>query len=145
MSFVHFGGSKRRMRDLKGDMDRLFDEFFGEDGSLTNRGDVQARTSIEDKPGAYIVTVEMPGVKKEEIKISYKNERLYLTAEKKRVETDTVYLKDERQFGHVARSLDIPMEILSDQIEAEFTDGILTVILPKSKEEADPGIEVNIK
>jgi HSP20 family protein len=144
MSWRYFG-PRRRMINFKGDFDRLFDEFFGDDDDEISKGTVFPKVSIEDKPGEYVVRFELPGLSKDDVKITYKDEKLYITGEKKEETTDAVYFKNERKFGKIARSIEIPMLINADAIEAVFENGLLTIFLPKEDEVKEPGIEVNIK
>ena len=144
MTFNHFG-PRRRMINFKGDFDRLFEDFFGGPDDELDKGDVSPKVSIEDKAGEYVVRFELAGLSKDDVKVTYKNEKLYITGEKKEETEDAVYFKNERKFGKIARGIEIPMLIKADEIEASFENGILSVILPKEEEDKEPGIEVNIK
>jgi len=143
MTFNNFG-AKRRMINFKGDFDRLFEDFFGGSDDELDKGDVSPKVSIQDNAGEYIVRFELAGVSKEDVKITYKNEKLYVTGEKKEETADAVYFKNERKFGKIARGLEIPMLVKADAIDASFENGLLTVTLPKEEEDKEPGIEVNI-
>ncbi len=144
MTFNHFG-PKKRMINFKGDFDRLFEDFFGGADDELNKGDVSPKVSIEDKSGEYIVRFELAGLSKGDVKVTYKNEKLYITGEKKEEVENAVYFKNERKFGKIARGIEIPMLIKAEEIEATFENGLLTVTLPKEEEDKEPGIEVNIK
>lgn len=144
MTFNRFG-AKRIMINFKGDFDRLFEDFFGVADDELDKGDVSPNVSIEDKAGEYIVRFELAGIAKEDVKITYKNEKLYITGEKKEETENAVYFKNEREFGKIARGIEIPMLIKAEEIEAAFENGVLSVILPKAESDKEPGIEVNIK
>ena len=144
MTFSRFD-PKRRMNNFKGDFDRLFEEFFGGSDDELDKGDVSTKVSIEDKAEKYIVRFELAGLTKGDVKVTFKNEKLYITGEKKEETENALYFKNERKFGKIARGIEIPIPINAEEIEASFEDGILTVILLKIEEEKDPGIEVNIK
>lgn len=145
MPFTRFG-PRHGIHNLKNDLDRLFEEFFGgESDTDLNRGDVSPKVSIEDKAGAYIAIFELPGLDKEAVKVTFQNNKLYITAEKKKENEESIYLKNERQFGKIARGLEFPLDIQSDKINATFENGLLIVTLPKAEKQSDPEIEVNIK
>jgi len=144
MTFAHFG-PKRRMINFKGDFDRLFEDFFGGTDDELDKGDVSPKVSIEDKADEYIVRFELAGLSKEDVKVTYKNEKLYITGEKKEETEKALYFKNERKFGKIARGIEIPMLINAEGIDATFENGLLSVTLPKVEEEKEPGIEVNIK
>lgn len=145
MSFAGFD-PKKKIISFKGDLDRLFDDFFGSDaGEELNKGEVTPKVSIEDKDGEYVVRYELPGLSKEDIKITYQNDKLYIYGDKKEETAEAKYYKNERQFGKIARALKVPSKIIADKIDASFENGILSVLLPKTEEVPEPGIEVNIK
>ena len=144
MGFVHFD-PKKVIIGFKGDFDRLFEEFFGNayDQDL-NKGEVSPDISIEDKPGEYVIRYELAGLNKDDVKITFQDEKLFITGEKKEREDKGVYLKNERTFGKIARGIEISMKIDQEKIDATFENGLLTVLLPKIANEKEPGIEVNI-
>jgi len=145
MSFTNFD-PKKTIIGFKGDLDRLFDDFFGFDsGEELNKGEVSPLVSIEDKENQYIVSYELPGLSKKDVKVSFQNDKLYVAGEKKAEAEDTKFYKNERKFGTIARAIKFPSKIISDSIDATFENGLLRVSLQKQEESVDPGIEVNIK
>ncbi len=80
------------------------------------------------------IEAEVPGVRLEDIDVSFNNGELTLKGEKK-VETkeNTPVHRRERLAGTFVRSLTIPWEVASDRVTAELKDGILTVTLPKAE------------
>lgn len=87
----------------------------------------------------YEIAVELPGVKEEDIEISLHNHILAIKGEKKseRVENGKSYYFSERRFGRFHRSFRVPEEVEADQIAARFADGVLTIIVPKTKPKAE--------
>jgi len=80
------------------------------------------------------IEAEVPGVKIEDIEVSYDNGELTLKGEKKFEAKDTTpFHRRERLYGTFARTLTVPWEIVADQVAAELKDGILTVTLPKAE------------
>ncbi|HVE40487.1 MAG TPA: Hsp20/alpha crystallin family protein [Planctomycetota bacterium] len=80
------------------------------------------------------IEAEVPGVKLEDIDVSFNNGELTLKGEKK-VETkeNAPLHRRERLAGSFVRSLTIPWEVAADRVTAELKDGILTVTLPKAE------------
>jgi len=144
MAFVHFAGPRRRMVHLKNDLDRLFEEFFGDADDL-DQGEVSPSLSIEENPGNFVVRVELPGIPKEDVKVTFRDGRLYIAANKKEERENAVYVKNDRSFGKIARAIDLPHEVKSESIEAALENGLLTVTIAKEEEVKEPGVEVNIK
>ncbi|HEY5533719.1 MAG TPA: Hsp20/alpha crystallin family protein [Ignavibacteria bacterium] len=100
----------------------------------------------EDKDNFYI-NLEMPGVVKEDMKISLENNILSISGTKKQTKKmeETNLIMNEIYFGEFSRSFTVTDEIRKDNIEAEFKDGVLNIVLPKV-EEAKPVIkEIAVK
>jgi len=92
------------------------------------------KVDVAEKNGAYTVTAELPGVKKEDIQVSIDGAEVTLTAEVKRereVTEDERVLHTERTFGKATRSFTLPQEVDEAKAEAKFRDGVLELTLPK--------------
>ena len=119
----------------------LVDDFFK--GFLvrplaveSGRSDALPRMKVDvaEKNGAYVVSAELPGVKKEDIQITIDGAQVTLAAEVKRekeVSQDERVLHTERTYGKVSRSFALPQEIDEAKAEAKFRDGVLELTLPK--------------
>jgi HSP20 family protein len=124
--------------DYVGDLvDDLFKGFLVRPVAYENgRGDVLPRVKVEvaEKNGAYLVSAELPGVKKEDIQVSIDGAQVTLTAEVKRekeASQDERVLHTERVYGKLSRSFTLPQEIDESKAEAKFKDGVLELTLPK--------------
>ncbi|HEU4442417.1 MAG TPA: Hsp20/alpha crystallin family protein [Burkholderiales bacterium] len=100
------------------------------------RNDVLPRIKVDvaEKNGAYTVTAELAGVKKEDIQVTIDGAEVTLSAEVKRekeVTQDERVLHAERTFGKVSRSFTLPQEVDEAKAEAKFRDGVLELTLPK--------------
>ncbi len=94
----------------------------------------RAKVDVAEKNGAYKVTAELPGVKKDDINVSIDGSQVTLTAEvkkEKEVSQDERVLHTERVFGKVTRSFTLPQEVDEAKAEAKFRDGVLELTLPK--------------
>jgi HSP20 family protein len=102
---------------------------WGHDGGLP-----RVKVDVTEKNGAYTVTAELAGVKKDDIQVSIDGAEVTLTAEVKRekeVTQDERVLHTERTFGKVTRSFTLPQEVDEAKAEAKFRDGVLELTLPK--------------
>jgi HSP20 family protein len=85
---------------------------------------------------AFILEADLPGVKSEDVKVEVENSDLVLqgwrTLEKSH--SDEQIHTMERSSGHFMRRMKLPASVDKDAIQAEFRDGVLRVILPKSKQ-----------
>ena len=80
------------------------------------------------------VDVEVPGVKLEEVEVSFDKGELTIKGEKKvEVKESATLHRRERLAGTFTRTLTVPWEIKADEVTAELKDGILTITLPKAE------------
>jgi len=136
--------------DVQREINRMFDNFFRE-GS--QEGDSLATTAwmppvdIEELDHQFTVQVELPGVVKDDVKIVMQDTILTIRGEKKQEKQSksTTYQRVERLYGSFQRSFTLPAAVRSDQIEATFKDGILTVTVPKAEEAQARQIEVKVR
>ena len=116
-------------------VDDLFKGFLVRPMAFEGRAELpRMKVEVAEKNGAYIVTAELPGVKKEEIGIAIDGAQVTLTAEVKRekeVSEDERVLHSERTYGKVSRSFALPQELDEAKAEAKFRDGVLELTLPK--------------
>ena len=92
------------------------------------------RVEVAEQNGAYLVTAELPGVKKEDIGVAIDGAQVTLSAELKRekdVKDGDRLLHSERVYGKVSRSFALPQELDEAKAEAKFRDGVLELTLPK--------------
>lgn len=131
-------------RDLFGaPFGSLFDEFladFGRDWMAPMRWTpelplvARARMDVVDKGASYEVTVDLPGVKKEDINVAVEGARVSITAEsktEKEVKEGERVLHSERYAARYARSFELPAEVTETGADARFDNGVLTLTLPK--------------
>jgi HSP20 family protein len=117
-------------------VDDLFKGFFVRPMVYEGRDAALPRMKVEvaEKIGAYLVTAELPGVKREDIQVSIDGAQVTLSAEVKRereVEKDERVLHTERSYGKLFRSFTLPQELDEAKVEAKFREGVLELTLPK--------------
>ncbi|MCY7363474.1 MAG: Hsp20/alpha crystallin family protein [Ignavibacteria bacterium] len=114
--------------------------------SSTNKTYIPKVRISEDKDN-FNIRLELPGMTKEDVKISVENNELTVSGnkkEEKRTE-ETNLIINEIYSGEFSRKFNVSNDIKIDAIEAEYTDGVLNITLPKI-EEAKPVVkEINIK
>ncbi|HZR34550.1 MAG TPA: Hsp20/alpha crystallin family protein [Nevskia sp.] len=89
---------------------------------------------ISETAREYTVTADLPGVKKEDVKVKVENGVLTISGERKseQEDKDARLHRIERSFGAYSRSFSLPEDVLEDKITAEHKDGTLAVHLPKT-------------
>ncbi len=121
------------------DLDDLFKGFLVRPLAFEGRGDggvqlPRAKVDVAEKNGAYVVTAELPGMKKEDIHVSIDGAQVTLEAEvrrEKEASKDERVLHSERVYGKVMRSFTLPQEVDEAKAQAKFQDGVLELTLPK--------------
>ena len=111
-------------------MMRRFTQGFGLDAEPW-RGWSPA-IEVHEKDGNLEVTAELPGMKKDDVKIETTDEGLVIQGEKRdeRQETHEGYRRSERSYGHFCRMIPLPQGAETDKAKAEFKDGVLRVSVP---------------
>lgn len=130
-------------------LDRLFDDFRRWP-SIWGRGNENLLrmppTDVYEEKDRIVVKAELPGMGKEDIHVTLTDHTLTIKGEKKKeaeVKQEN-YHRWERSYGSLLRTVELPMAVKSDDVKAEFKDGVLTVRLPKSEEEKHKQVHVRI-
>lgn len=114
------------------DMFQMMDEFFSTN-MTKQKTEIGFRLDIIEEDDSYIVVGELPGVKREEIKLDYENNLLKIGVEKTEDE-DKNYVHREINPSSMERVLRFK-KVESDRIQAKLEDGLLIITLPKTVEE----------
>lgn len=127
----------------------LFDDFFGDEffapARHPNGGAAIMHTDIRETEGEYIIDMELPGFKKEDVEAELRDGYLTVRAEHK-TENDEKdkeghYIRKERYYGNFARSFYVGEAVTQDDIKAAFKDGILTLNVPKIEKKEEPEVK----
>ncbi len=119
--------------------DSLFDNFFGDMflPSQQVRTASAMNTDIRELPDSFLIDMELPGFKKEDVKAELKDGYMTITASRteNKDEKDAKgrYVRKERYSGSYSRSFYVGEAVTEQDIQAKFTDGILTVTVPKKE------------
>ncbi len=134
---------RRSLVSLPNEIDR----FFGDMGlGFENFDKVwNPNIDISESEEVFEVVAEIPGMSKEDIKISIKENVLTLTGEKKQEEkTDKKnFHRAERMYGQFQRSFQLPNTVKSDDIKAKYENGVLNITIPKAEEVKPKEISVS--
>ncbi|MBR9884136.1 MAG: Hsp20 family protein [Oceanospirillales bacterium] len=130
----------------------LFDDTFFDDlfRPLAVRGSGERVPAIDvhESETEYRVTVDLPGVKKEDVQVSLENAILSVTAETRREEkeeTEGKLIRQERHVGQFLRQLSVGADVDSAAVKASFNDGVLALTLPKRVKEEPEGVKIDIE
>ena len=148
MSMVRFDPF-REMAQMQDRINRILGDAYTRrhDDDLTQRGEWFPAVDIYENANQEIVLkAELPGIVREDIDVRVENNTLTLRGERKR---DTEVKQEqfhrvERSYGSFSRSFSLPSRIDTDQVRAEFKDGVLAITLPVKAEAKPRQIEVAV-
>lgn len=112
-------------------LQRFFDDFPGMVNQ--NYDTFSPRVDISETEKNILIEAEIPGVSKDDLKITLHDNILTMEGEKKRVEEKkekNIY-REERSYGNFKRSFTLPVEVDSNDVDAKFKDGMLNIKLNK--------------
>ncbi|MBL7190412.1 Hsp20/alpha crystallin family protein [bacterium] len=137
---------RRDLWNIRGEMDGLFHRFFNREyeGGEFSGGEWVPRVDIAETIDQFQLKAELPGLNKDDVKISLQDNILTLNGEKKesREVKDSSYHLYERRYGRFTRAFRLSAPVDNGKIEASFINGILTVLLPKSEAAKPKAIEI---
>jgi len=138
----------RDLLSVHDEVNRAFSDAFGRRFFSDEPGTVvwQPPLDIEEQPDRYVVRVELPGMKLEDIKITLEDGQLVIRGQKVRTEErkGTTYHRLERVYGTFERTFHLTHAVKSDTIEATYRDGVLELNLPKAEEAKAREIPIKI-
>lgn len=143
----------RELLNVEKEFSRIFNNFSG---SRVSEGssDKEAENAVwapltdisEDKDNFYL-SLDLPGVKREEVKLSFQDGSLIISGERKTEHEagDKTHHRIEKTYGKYYRSYKMPANIQVEKISAEFKEGVLSVVIPKPEEIKPKSIEISVK
>jgi HSP20 family protein len=130
-------------------MDSLFAPTLGlfgqrQDAALPSTPVWAPALDISERKDAYLVTVELPGVKLDDLQITLDDGLLTIQGERHFAHdsSEQQYHRIERRYGAFRRSITLPAHVMADAVEASFEDGVLQIVVPKAEEAKPKRIQV---
>jgi len=142
-----------KWNDLEDDFPRLpslLEDFFGRDNysRRLSAGVHVPAVNIKEEDDKFIVTLAVPGVKKEDITLSVENGMMTVSSEKKEEKQDKKkgkYSRYEYNFSSFSRSFSLPQNADAEDIKAKYEDGELKIELQKKEKALSAGREITIE
>lgn len=142
MSDIAGGEGRRPQGAAQRVGDQLLGSFFpGAEAGRSRR--LVPRLDLVESERDYLIQVDLPGLTKEEIDITYQDGELTISGERKEAQREGQrFHRAERFFGHFHRAVSF-QDVDVDGIEASFENGVLSVRIPKRQESRPQRIEVS--
>ena len=131
----------QEMEDINRRFGQLIQAFFGDSAALTPMR-VTPPVDIEETDDAYVVEVDLPNVRPEDVTIEMLGEELHISGKVQQRETTGVMRRQSRPTGEFEYVVDLPGDIDPDRIEATYDNGVLTVTVAKTRDAHPRRIEV---
>ena len=140
----------RELRSIQERMNQAFGNALPaleseEEGEYWPAGSWAPAVDVADEGGKITVKADLPGLKKDDIKLEIRDNRLHLSGERR---TESEEKKDnfyrrERTYGRFQRSFSLPASVDRTKVDARFKEGVLEIELPKREEVQPKMIEVS--
>jgi len=146
MTIVRYNPNRATNR-VSRDFDSIFDSFFGNSGHVfSSEGALNPRVDITEDKDKVMFHLEVPGMKKEDVKVVVEDGVLTVSGDRKinRDEKETNYVWSERVSGSFSRSFKLPEYAEVDNITADYKDGVLNILIPKAEVAKPKEIEVKV-
>lgn len=139
----------RELEDVSNRLNRLFGRSLARTESASDTltmNDWTPSTDISETDTAYLIKAEIPGVNREDVKVTLQDGMLTIRGERRqeKEEKDKKFHRIERTFGSFVRSFRMPDDADESAVKAEFKDGMLNVTLGKSEKVKPRAIEVSV-
>lgn len=143
MSLVRWSAFDKERHSLRERMNQLFGEMVDSERA-SEMSAWSPSVNVYDKNGSIMVEAELPGVDKKDIKVRVDNGVLTLSGERKQEKEikDQDFYRCERFYGSFNRSFTLPTSVEPDKIEAKYSDGILTLTVPKTETAKGKQVEI---
>jgi HSP20 family protein len=137
------------LEDVSKHLDRIFRRVPARveaDREVLTMVDWMPTVDITETDTAYLINGEIPGVNKEDVKVTIEDGMVTMRGERKqeKEETGKKFHRIERSYGSFMRSFQLPEDVDEAAVKAEFKDGMINVTLPKSGKSKAKSIEVSI-
>src|SRR5256885_15748837 len=147
--FGTFMDRREPFRDIQGEMNRLFDSFFGRPLATATGTESRVWMPVVDMyetKDDLILRFELPGVSEKDVSLSITDDVLTVKGERsfdQESKDDHAY-HVERAYGKFERSVELPVPVQVDRAKATYRDGVLEVRLPKAAEAKPKEIKIDI-
>ncbi|MCX6825818.1 MAG: Hsp20/alpha crystallin family protein [candidate division Zixibacteria bacterium] len=138
----------RLMMDLNKDVDSVIDSFLNFPSiHSSNRWAFVPRVNIAEDTDNLRIVAEVPGMEKDDVKVSIEDDLLTISGERKSVSEskDASHIRTELRTGSFSRSFTLPGHVDLTKVTADYKNGLLSITLPKTEKSKPREIKVDVK
>ena len=137
------------LRKIRYDMDKIFNEFFSNYDEFEPRAIdfFVPRSDILETKNEYKVLIDIPGMEEKDVDVSVNNGVLQISGKKEHSEEnkDAQVHRIERSYGSFKKTIQLPKNVSEDKIEANFKNGVLEILLPKTEESKEETKKIKVQ
>ena len=143
--YEHFNNFRRQMNGL---MQQAFNDS---DFNRLTESMYDAQMDVQEKNGKYFIALDIPGMQKDDIKVNVEQGNLIISGQRdssiEHKDDDQYFYRQERSFGKFMRTIPLPKDAKADTVDAQYKDGVLTIVIEKDKQYKDDsqGKQVPVK
>ncbi len=127
------------------EINRMFDDFFDFGRHPDAGAGLTPAIDVEETDKEVVVTAELPGVTEKDIHVDLTGDVLTIKGEKKMERESDDGRRKERRYGSFERSVQLPFEVKDGEIDAKFSNGLLTIRAPKPADLQRPTRRIEVK
>jgi HSP20 family protein len=137
----------RDVGTMREDMERLFDSMVGRYPRERSEGLWAPAIDVEETSEAMVVRAELPGMKKEEVKLTVADDAVTISGERRHEaeQKGRTFHRVERAYGSFQRTLVLPVSVEGGKATASYKSGVLELVLPKSEKVKSREISIESK
>lgn len=130
--------------DFRKEMDGLMERFFGAENNGGEIANWTPRLNLSENENSYEVTVDLPGMKPEDVNVELRHGDLWITGNRQgeSEEKSKTYHRIERYYGEFRRVMRLGDDVEPENVEADYKDGVLHISVPKSETAKTKRIEI---
>lgn len=131
-------GLRLPVNQLEKEVEKIFEGF-------TKGHNFTPACEINESEKFFSISLDVPGLRKEELEIEVKDDRLHISGERKsedRTEKNNL-LRSERRYGKFSRVFTLPQHVNTEAIEARFDNGVLDILIPKEEKTQSKKITIS--
>ncbi|MEM1256341.1 MAG: Hsp20/alpha crystallin family protein [Cyanobacteria bacterium P01_H01_bin.21] len=136
----------RELDTLQREMNRLFEDVFPISSGNSSLSGFTPAAELEERGDNYHLRLEVPGISKDDLDIQVTAQTVSISGERRsstKTEEDGM-TRSEFRYGSFSRSVSLPGRIDHQNVVADYSDGVLSLTLPKAEEEKNKVVKVNV-
>ncbi len=142
MAIIRFQPLFNDIELIRRQMDQIFDNMVG---SVQGSETWQPAIELKEADDELVLRVELPGIEGKDLDVQVRRDAVVISGETtvEKTENKETYIRSEFRYGKFQRAISLPVPIQNDQVKANFTNGVLTLNMPKHEAVKNTVVKLN--